>query len=96
MSVPFRWWDEVGVAEVAGLHERHVVAEVGGRRGEHEVAVAEDVGPLGDGEAEVHVLLDQEHGGACLVGHRAQQRHQALDDHRRESEAELVDEQQLR
>ena len=58
--------------------------------------MAEDVGALGDGQTEVHVLLDEDHGGAGLVGHPAQHRHEALDDHRREPEAELVDEQQLR
>jgi hypothetical protein len=44
----------------------------------------------------VDVLLHQAHGGARLVGHLAQHGNRALDDHRREPDAELVDHQQLR
>ena len=63
---------------------------------EHDLAVRQDVAAVGDLEREVHVLLDEQHGAAALLRELAHDRQQPLHDHRREPEAELVEEQQLR
>ena len=68
----------------------------GGRAAQRDRSVAQDVGPLRDRQAEVHVLLDEEHGGAGFVGDRPHGRQESLHRDRRESEAQLVDEQQAR
>ena len=41
--------------------------QLGGGAGGDEVTVAEHVGPVGDLEREVHVLLDEQHAGAGVV-----------------------------
>ena len=54
------------------------------------------VAAVGDLEREVDVLLDQQHRGPVRRGELAHHGQQALDDHRREAEAELVEQQQPR
>ena len=44
----------------------------------------------------MHVLLDEQHGAVALLRELPDDRQQPLDDHRREPEAELVEEQELR
>jgi hypothetical protein len=58
--------------------------------------VRQHVAPVGHGEGEFHMLLDQQHAAAALLGVFAHHGEQSLDDDRREPEAELVDQQQLR
>src|SRR3954471_9698246 len=85
-----------GVAEVAGTEEVGPAAQLGRRPFEHEPSVAEHVRAVGDLERERHVLLDEQHRGAELGGDAAQDGKQPLDDHWREPEAHLVDQQHAR
>jgi hypothetical protein len=57
--------------------------------------VGEDVAAVGDLQRQVHVLLDEQHGGARRIGRGADHGQQPLDDDRRQAEAELVEQQQL-
>ena len=66
------------------------------RRALHrQLAVAQHVGPVGDLEREVDVLLDEQDAGTGVVGDLAQHGEQPFDDDRRQAEAHLVDHQQL-
>ena len=58
--------------------------------------MGEDVAAVGDLEREVDVLLDEEHAAPALLCELADDGQELLDDQRREPEAELVEEQQLR
>ena len=62
----------------------------------HQLAVGEHVGAVGDRERHVHVLLDEQHPAAGVVGDGPEHREEALDDHRRQAEAHLVDHEQPR
>ena len=84
------------LSEIAGDQQLPVRAQVLRVVLEHEPAVGQHVGAVGDLERELDVLLDEQHGGAQLLGDAAQDRQQPLDDHGREPEAHLVDQQQPR
>ena len=58
--------------------------------------MGEHVAAVGDLEREVHVLLDEQHGAAALLRELPHDRQQPLDDHGRQPEAQLVEQQQLR
>ncbi len=65
MCSPHSWWRsggrrDGGLAEVAGSQQVAPAAQVGRRALEHEPAVAEDVGAVGDLEGERDVLLDEQ------------------------------------
>src|SRR4051794_31346517 len=85
-----------GFAQVAGSQEVAPPTQVLGRALEHEPAVAEHVRPVGHLERERDVLLHEQHAGAEVLRHAAQDREQPLDDHRREPEAHLVDQEHAR
>ena len=53
-----------------------------------------EVGAVRHGEHECHVLFDQQHAGAELLGDGPQHRQQAVDDDRGQAQAHLVDHQQ--
>ena len=82
------------LAQVAGDEQLAVGAELLDRPVEHDLPVREHVAAVGDLEGELDVLLDEEHAASGLLGVLADPRQQALDDHRSEAEAELVEEQQ--
>ena len=60
-----------------------------------ELAVVEDVGPVGDAEGHVDVLLDDEDACPGLVGDAPHHREHALHDDGCQAEAHLVDQQDL-
>ena len=72
------------------------MARSAARTAERDLAVHEHDGVVGDGEREADVLLDEHDGRALLVGDAADGGEHRFDDRRRESEAELVDEQDRR
>ncbi len=83
-------------AEVALAQQCRVVAQLLSGAAQRDRSMAEHIGALGNGQSEVHVLLDEEHAGARLVGDGAHGGQQALHGDRCQAEAELVDEQQPR
>ena len=60
------------------------------------LAGLQDVGPLGDRERQVGVLLDDEHGGVELLVQVGETLEQVLGDDRRQAERRLVEQEQLR
>src|SRR5215471_16580966 len=65
---------EVGTADgVIGLH-------VGGAAAEDDLARLDDVGPIGDRQGQVGVLLDDEHGGAKFLVELGEAAEQVLND----------------
>ena len=69
--------------------------QVGRRSAEADRAALHEVGPLGDGERDVHALLDEDDGDAG-GGEALDDRQQLPDDQRRQPERELVDQQHPR
>ncbi len=84
------------LAEVARDEQLVVGPKLVGPALQHDLAVGEDVAPVGDREGELDVLLDEHDAAAALLRVAAHDGEQRFDDHRGEAEAELVEEQQLR
>ena len=84
------------LAEIARGQQRVVGAQALGAVAGHELAVRQHVAAVSDLERQVDVLLDQQHRGPVGRGELPHHGQQALDDHRREAEAELVEQQQPR
>src|SRR5256885_8467945 len=65
---------EVGTADgIVGLH-------FGGAPAEDDLARLDDVRPVGDGQRQIGVLLDDEHGGAQFLVQLGEAAGQVLDD----------------
>src|SRR3954454_15494903 len=72
-----------------------VLEQVGRLALEHELPGREHVAPIGEGERDVRVLLDDEHRDARFV-HLLDDLEAALDEDRREAHRGLVHQHQLR
>ncbi len=70
------------------------IEQLGGGATEADLAALHEVRPVGDGERDVHALLDEHHRHA-VGGHALDDRQELADDHRREPERQLVDQQHL-
>ncbi len=66
-----------------------------GLAAQHDLSVREDAAAIGDRQRELDVLLDEHDAAAALVGVLTHDGEQALHDHRRQAEAELVEEEEL-
>ena len=67
------------------------------RRGclmDHQFAMRQHVGAMGNSECYLDVLFHQEHGAAAFLGVRGNDRQESLDDHGGEPQRQLVEQQQ--
>ena len=71
------------------------VQQLGGRAREADRAALHEVGALGQGERDVDALLD-EHDRNAFISQPANQRQQLSDDHRRQTQRQLIDQQHAR
>ena len=85
----------LGALEEHGAQDVGPVEEVGGGTVEADLALLQEDGALGERDGDVHRLLDEHDGGAGLVD-RPHDAEELFDDDRRQTEAELVDHEQLR
>src|SRR4051794_2873780 len=93
MSLPFLSCGD-DVAEVTGLDEVWPLAQLLCRPFQDQLSVAEDVCPVSQLQGFRYVLLDEQHARPEVGGHTAQDWQKPLHDHRGQTEAHLVDEQQ--
>src|SRR4051794_4327887 len=93
MSLPFLSCGD-DVAEVTGLDEVWPLAQLPRRPFQDQLSVAEDVCPVSQLQGFCHVLLYEQHACPEVSGNPAQDRQEPLHDHRGQTEAHLVDEQQ--
>ena len=82
------------LAEIAGYEQLPVVAQLLRVVVRHDLPVRQNVAAICDLESKMNVLLDQQHSAAALLRERPHDREQPFDDHRREPEAQLVQQQQ--
>src|SRR6516225_2808739 len=83
-----------GLTEI-GLLNLAPPAQLGGRAFQYDAPVLEDVAVIGDGERDACVLLHQQNGDAELLPDARDPPHQILDDDRRQSQRQFVDQKQF-
>src|SRR4029079_8779829 len=96
LPMPMNSWDRKRAMSVpqVRLADGVLVLDLVGRSAADDRPGLEHVGALRDGQCEVRVLLDDEHGGSHLLVDRAQALEQVLGDERSETQRGLVEEQQ--